>query len=87
LGGSHQLCKLHVKSHSHKGSKNITPEEAWNKIKQDVSHFHVFGSIAWDHIPDEKSKAFQPKSEKLTFVGYYEDVKGYNAMIQMLKIS
>jgi transposase InsO family protein len=35
---------------------NITPEESWTKIKLDVSHFHVFGSIAWTHIPDEKRK-------------------------------
>eukprot|EP00253_Pinus_taeda_P009757 PITA_09757 len=29
------------------------------------------------HIPDEKHKALEPKSEKCIFVGYYEDVKGY----------
>jgi hypothetical protein len=60
-----------------KALKNITPKEAWTKIKPDVSHFRVFGSIAWDHIPDEKRKALQPKSEKCKFVGYSEDVKGY----------
>ena len=37
----------------------------------------MFGCEAWAHIPDEKWKAFQPKSEKCIFVGYYEDVKGY----------
>eukprot|EP00253_Pinus_taeda_P030298 PITA_30298 len=57
--------------------KNITPEEAWSSIKPDVSHFRVFGSEAWAHIPDEKHKALEPKSEKCTFVGYSEDVKGY----------
>ena len=36
--------------------QNITPEEAWTKIKPDVSHFCVFSSIAWAHIPDEKRK-------------------------------
>jgi hypothetical protein len=60
-----------------KALKNITPEEAWTKIKLDVSHFRVFGSIAWVHIPDEKRKTLQPKSEKCIFVGYSEDVKGY----------
>jgi hypothetical protein len=60
-----------------KALKNITLEEAWNKIKPDVSHFRVFGSIAWAHIPDEKRKALQPKSEKCIFVGYFENVKGY----------
>ena len=60
-----------------KALKNITSEEAWAKIKPDVSHFRVFGSIAWAHIPDEKQKALQPKSEKCIFVGYSKDVKGY----------
>jgi hypothetical protein len=60
-----------------KALKNITPKEAWTKIKPNVSHFRVFGSIAWAHIPDEKRKALQPKTEKCIFVGYYEDVKGY----------
>jgi hypothetical protein len=39
-----------------KALKNITLEESWTKIKPDVSHFHVFGSIAWAHILDEKRK-------------------------------
>ena len=37
----------------------------------------MFGCEAWAHIPDEKRKALQPKSEKCIFVGYSEDVKGY----------
>ena len=37
----------------------------------------MFGCEAWAHIPDEKWKALQPKSEKCIFVGYSEDVKGY----------
>ena len=58
----------------------ITPEEAWSKIKPDVSHFRVFGCKAWAHIPDKKRKALQPKSEKCIFVGYSEDVKGYRLL-------
>jgi hypothetical protein len=41
-----------------------------------VSHFRLFGSVAWPHFPNRKRKALQPKSEKCIFVGYYEDVKG-----------
>jgi hypothetical protein len=63
-----------------KALKNITPKEAWTKIKLDVSHFHVFRSIAWAHIPDDKRKALQPKSEKCIFVGYSKDVKGYRLL-------
>ena len=60
--------------------QGITPEEAWSKIKLDVSHFRVFGCEAWDYIPDEKQKALQPKNEKCIFVGYSEDVKGYRIL-------
>jgi hypothetical protein len=60
-----------------KALKNITPEEAWSKLKSTVSHFHVFGSVPWAHIPDEKRKTLQPKSEKCICVGYSKDVKGY----------
>jgi hypothetical protein len=52
-------------------------EEAWTKIKLDVSHFWVFGNIPWAHIPNEKRKSLHPKSEKCIFVGYSEDVKDY----------
>ena len=34
--------------------QGITSEEAWSKIKPDVSHFRVFGSEAWAHISNEK---------------------------------
>jgi transposase InsO family protein len=40
-----------------KALTNITPKESWTKIKPDVSHLRVFGSIAWAHILDEKRKA------------------------------
>jgi hypothetical protein len=36
--------------------KDIAVEEAWSKIKLDVSHFCVFGSEAWAYIPDKKRK-------------------------------
>jgi hypothetical protein len=53
---------------STKALTNITPKEAWTKIKPDVSHLRVFGNIAWAHILDEKRKTLQPKSEKCIYV-------------------
>ena len=44
-----------------KDLKNLNPEEACSSIKPDVSHFHVFGSDAWAHIPDVEHKALEPK--------------------------
>jgi hypothetical protein len=63
-----------------KALKNITPEESWTKIKPGVSHFRVFGSIAWAHIPNEKRKTLQTKSKKCIFVSYSEDVKVYRLL-------
>jgi hypothetical protein len=40
-----------------KALKNITQEETWTKLKPYVSHFPVFGNVAWAHIPNEKRKA------------------------------
>jgi hypothetical protein len=74
-------CANYIVNHTPtKALKNITQEEAWNKIKLEVNHFHVFDSLAWDHIPYEKRKALQPKSEKCIFVGYSEDVRGYRIL-------
>jgi transposase InsO family protein len=40
-------CANYIVNHTPtKALKNITPEEDWTKIKPDVSHFCVFGSIA-----------------------------------------
>eukprot|EP00253_Pinus_taeda_P003836 PITA_03836 len=47
-----------------KALKNITPEKAWSSIKPNVSHFRVFGSEAWAHIPDEKRKALELSCRK-----------------------
>lgn len=36
----------------HKALQHMTPEEAWTLVKPDVSSFRVFGSLAWDLIPN-----------------------------------
>jgi hypothetical protein len=74
-------CANYIVNHTPtKALKNITLKETWNKIKLDVSHFCVFGSVAWLHIPNEKMKSLQPKSEKCIYVGYSEDVKCYRLL-------
>jgi len=42
-----------------------------------VSHFRIFGSRAWAHIPTDKRKALEPQSVECIFFGYIEGVKGY----------
>jgi hypothetical protein len=74
-------CENYIVNHTPtKDLKNKTPEEAWNKIKPDVSHSHVFGNVAWAHISGEKRKSLQPKSEKCIFVVNSKVVKGYRLL-------
>jgi hypothetical protein len=45
-----------------------------------VSHFRIFGSRAWAHIPTDKRKDLEPQSVEFIFVGYPEGVKGYRLL-------
>jgi hypothetical protein len=50
-------CANYIVNHTPtKALKNITLEEAWTKLKPNVSHFRVFVSVVWAHIPHEKRK-------------------------------
>ena len=62
----------------------MTSFKAWSGHNPDVTHFRIFGSKAWDIIPTEKRKGFQPQSQECLIVGYYEYSKGYK-MINMIK--
>lgn len=49
----------------------IIPEEAWTGKKPRVSHFRIFGSPCWKHVPDEKRKKLDDKSTEMIMVGYH----------------
>ena len=56
---------------------NKTPYEAWYKKKPDVQGLRVFGCIAYSLIPAQRREKFDEKGEKLIFLGYSEESKGY----------
>ena len=56
-----------------KAVMNITPEEAWSGRKPTMSHFSIFGFIAYAHVPDEKRSRLERKSDKYLMVGYSEE--------------
>ena len=60
-----------------KSIKHVTPEEKWYGRKPYISNFKVFGCECWDHIPDDKWKNLDTKSDKCIFIGYSEDSKAY----------
>lgn len=47
-----------------------TPYEVWHGVKPDLKMLRVFDSSAYVFIPKEKRNKLEPKSTKLTFVGY-----------------
>jgi hypothetical protein len=55
----------------------MTPEEKFTGKKLDVSHFRVFGCIAYVHVPNEKRSKLYPKVEKCIFIGYSLEQKRY----------
>jgi hypothetical protein len=59
------------------GVHGMTPEKKFTCKKPDVSHFKVFGYIAYVHVPNEKRSKLDPKVEKCIFIGYYSEQKGY----------
>ena len=52
------------------GLQEVTPHENYFGKKPHLSHTRIFGAIAYVHIPDEKRKKLDPKSEKCILVGY-----------------
>ena len=54
-----------------------TPYEKWYERKPDVSHLRVFGCVAYAHIPDSERRKLDKKAEKMRFVGYCKNSKGY----------
>ena len=53
------------------------PQEAWSGKHHCVSHFRVFGCIAYAHVPKETRSKLDDKSEKCIFIGYDEQSKAY----------
>lgn len=42
-----------------------------------MSHMTVFGCVAYAHVPEEARRKLDYKTEKLRFVGYATNAKGY----------
>jgi hypothetical protein len=47
------------------------PEAIWSGTTPSVKHLRVFGSICYRHIPDQKRKKLDDKSETLILIGYH----------------
>ena len=65
----------------HNALGNITLESVFTGSKPEVSHFRIFGSIAYCHVPDDKRRKLDQTAEKGNMVGYCENAKAYRIYI------
>jgi hypothetical protein len=73
---------IYVQNRSpHQIPKNITPEEAFTKVKPKIKHFKIFGCSVYLHVPKEKRSKLEPLGRKGTFVGYNGSSKAYRIYI------
>ena len=70
-------CEYLQKHCPTKALRGITPYEAQNGIKPDVSHFCVFGCAAYIHVPKVERHKLDSKVRKCVILGYGANQKGY----------
>ncbi|KAK2365584.1 putative mitochondrial protein [Trifolium repens] len=51
--------------------KNKTPYEAWTGLKPSVSHFRIFGSLCFRHVPDQVRRKLDDRSQQMILLGYH----------------
>ena len=73
---------VHVQNRiPHSALGKITPESVFTGKKLEVSHFKIFSSMAYCHVPEEKRKKLDKTAEKGYLVGYRENAKAYKIYI------
>jgi hypothetical protein len=76
------MTSLYVQNRSpHQILKNMTPEEAFTRVKPEVGYFRIFGCPIYIHVPKEKRTKLDPLGRKGTFMGYSESSKAYRIYI------
>ena len=61
----------------HRALGKITPKKVFTEKTPEVSHFRIFGSLAYCRIPEEKRKKLDQTTEKGYLVGYRKNSKAY----------
>ena len=61
----------------HRVLDNKIPEEAFSRVKPEVSHMRIFGFPEYIHVPKEKRTKFDPSGRKGVFIGYGDTSKAY----------
>eukprot|EP00253_Pinus_taeda_P030541 PITA_30541 len=65
----------------HRALGKINPEKFFTRKTPEVSHFRIFGSLAYCRTPEEKRKKLDQTAEKGYLVGYSENAKAYRVYL------
>lgn len=57
--------------------KDVTPQEAWSRIKPSVDHFRIWGCLAHVHKPKVNRGKLDNRSFPCILLGVSEESKGY----------
>ncbi|XP_024081556.1 uncharacterized protein LOC106664782 [Cimex lectularius] len=68
-----------------KSLSNKTPYEAWYSRKPNLRFLKIFGCEAMVQVPKERRRKWDPRSEKMIFVGYCQNTKGYRLIDPVTK--
>ena len=63
----------------------VSPHELYFRKRLNLGHLRVLGSVAYVHVPKEKWRKLDPKSEKCILVGYLDEQKGYKCYNPQMK--
>lgn len=55
----------------------MTLEEAFSRIKPNISHLRIFGCPVYVHVPKDKRTKLEPSGKRGIFEGYSESSKAY----------
>ena len=57
--------------------EHLTPFEKWYGHKPNISHLKVFGCAAYSHVPNTERRKLDEKAQRMCFIGYSKNPKGY----------
>lgn len=77
LWGEAIACTVYSLNRVCNSTSPLTPYENWYGKKPDISHFRIFGSTAFIHVPKAERRKLESKSFKCYFVGYSLTQKAY----------
>ena len=72
----------YIRNRSPVHGESKTPWELFHGTKPDVTMMRTFGAVAYAHVPAQRRRKLDSKSERGRMVGYAASTKGYRIMLE-----